>query len=208
MENYYESNYYFSSRSLNTLDDFEGLKTRSHSTVLSDLLEGMGAEPQFMAFADVYTGLERGVLDAAVSCGTCGSGVRWYEVTDYMVGPIVAIAVTWITMNKDVWDTIPPDLQAIIREEGARHQSTSRDWVETIWAEEGIRENTEGGMEYVEFSQEIKDALYQAGRNNVLPRWVERTGGPNSEAVQIYNEKAAPIIGVRVGADGQAEDIK
>ena len=208
MENYYESNYYFSSRPLNTLADFEGLKTRSHSTVLSDLLSGMGADPQFMAFADVYTGLERGVLDAAVSCGTCGSGVRWYEVTDYMVGPIVAIGVTWITMNKDVWDSIPPDLQAIIKEEGDRHQRTSRDWVETIWAQEGIDENTEGGMEYIEFSQDIKDALFQAGRNNVLPRWVERTGGPNSEAVQIYNEKAAPIIGVRVGADGQAEDIK
>ena len=208
MENYYESNYYFSSRPLNSLGDFEGLKTRSHSTVLSDLLEGMGAEPQFMAFADVYTGLERGVLDAAVSCGTCGSGVRWYEVTDYMVGPIVAIAVTWITMNKDVWDSIPPDLQAIIKEEGARHQAISRDWVENKWAEEGVRENTEGGMEYVEFSPDIQDALFQAGRNNVLPRWVERTGGPNSEAVQIYNEKAAPIIGVRVGADGQAEDIR
>ena len=38
MENYYESNYYFSSKPLNTLDDFDGLKTRSHSTVLSDLL--------------------------------------------------------------------------------------------------------------------------------------------------------------------------
>ena len=33
------------------------------------------------------------------------------------------------------------------------------------------------------------------------------TGRPNSEAVQIYNEKAALIIGVRVGADGQAEDV-
>ena len=208
MENYYESNYYFSSRPLNSLSDFTGLKTRSHSTVLSDLLGGMGADPQFMAFADVYTGLERGVLDAAVSCGTCGSGVRWYEVTDYLVGPIVAIGVTWITMNKDVWDSIPPDLQAIIKEEGERHQRTSREWVETVWAEEGILENTEGGMEYIEFSQEVKDALFQAGRNNVLPKWVERTGGPNSEAVQIYNEKAAPIIGVRVGADGQAEDIR
>ena len=208
MENYYESNYYFSSRPLNTLNDFEGLKTRSHSTVLSDLLEGMGADPQFMAFADVYTALERGVLDAAVSCGTCGSGVRWYEVTDYMVGPIVAIGVTWITMNKDVWESIPPDLQAIIREEGQRHQSTSREWVETIWAQEGIDENTaDDNMEYIEFSPDIQDALFLAGRNNVLPRWVERTGGPNSEAVQIYNEKAAPIIGVRVGADGQAEDI-
>ena len=60
MENYYESNYYFSSRPLNSLSDFEGLKTRSHSTVLSDLLGGMGADPQFMAFADVYTALERG----------------------------------------------------------------------------------------------------------------------------------------------------
>ena len=207
MENYYESNYYFSSRELRTLDDFVDLKTRSHSTVLSDLLDGMGAEPQFLAFADVYTALERGVLDAAVSCGTCGSGVRWYEVTDYMVGPIVAIGVTWITMNKEVWDAIPPDLQAIIKEEGERHQRTSRDWVETVWAQEGIDENTEGGMEYIEFSQEIKDALFQAGRNNVLPRWVERTGGPTSHAVQIYNEKAAPIIGVRVGADGKAEDI-
>ena len=207
MENYYESNYYFSSRPLNSLADFEGLKTRSHSTVLSDLLGGMGADPQFMAFADVYTALERGVLDAAVSCGTCGSGVRWYEVTDYLVGPIVAIGVTWITMNKDVWDGIPPDLQAIIKEEGERHQRTSREWVETVWADEGISENTEGGMEYIEFNQEVRDALFQAGRNNVLPKWVERTGGPNSEAVQIYNEKAAPIIGVRVGADGQAEDI-
>ena len=207
MENYYESNYYFSSKELNTLSDFEGLKTRSHSTVLSDLLAGMGADAQFMAFADVYTALERGVLDAAVSCGTCGSGVRWYEVTDYMVGPIVAIAVTWITMNKDVWESIPPDLQAIIKEEGERHQRTSREWVETVWAQEGIDENTEGGMEYVEFTPEVKDALYQAGRNNVLPKWVERTGGPNSEAVQIYNDKVAPILGIRVGPNGQAEDI-
>ena len=95
----------------------------------------------------------------------------------------------------------------MIKEEGERHQRASLEWVETVWAQEGIDENTEGGMEYIEFSQEIQDALFEASRKNVLPRWVERTGGPNSQAVQIYNEKAAPIIGVRVGADGLAEDI-
>ncbi len=62
-------------------------------------------------------------------------------------------------------------------------------------------------MAYIEFSGEVKDALFKAGRDKVLPRWVERTGGPDSEAVQVYNEKAAPIIGVRVGSGGQAEDI-
>ncbi len=75
------------------------------------------------------------------------------------------------------------------------------------WAEEGIRENTESGMTYVEFSPEIQAALYEAGRNNVLPKWVERTGGPDSEAVNIYNQEATHLIGVRVGADGMAEDI-
>ena len=55
---------------------------------------------------------------------------------------------------------------------------------------------------------EIQQALFEAGRNNALPRWVERTGGPNSEAVQIYNGKAAPIIGADADADGQAEDIR
>ena len=124
------------------------------------------------------------------------SGVCWYEVTDYMVGPIVAIGVTWITMKKDVWESIPPDLQAIITEEGARHQRTSREWVETIWAQVGIDENTaDGNMEYIEFSGEVKDALFQAGRDNVLLRWVERTGSPESETVQIYNEKATPMEG-------------
>ncbi len=102
--------------------------------MLSDIREGMGTDPQFMTLADVYTALERGVLDAAMSCGTCGSGVRWDGVTDYIVGSIVAIEVNWITMNKDFYDSIPADLQAILKEEGERHQRTSRDWVETIWA--------------------------------------------------------------------------
>ncbi len=61
-------------------------------------------------------------------------------------------------------------------------------------------------MTYVEISPEIQAALYEAGRNNALPKWVERTGGADSEAVTIYNEKAAHLIGVRVGARGMTQD--
>lgn len=157
MGNYYESNYSFSSWPLKTLEDFEGPQTRSHSTVLSDLLDGMGADAQSLASADVYTALERGVQDAAVSCGTCGSSVRWYEVTDYMVGPIFAISVSWITITKDVREPSPPDLQAFIREERERRQGTSRVWVENVGAQEGINENAEGGMEYVQFTSEFRN---------------------------------------------------
>ena len=69
-------NYIFAQPPVENLNALQGLKVRSHSTVLSDLLSGMGADPQFIAFADVYTALERGVIDGAISCGSCGHGLR------------------------------------------------------------------------------------------------------------------------------------
>lgn len=69
-------NHIFAQPPVENLNTLQGLKVRSPSTVLSDLLSGMGADPQFIAFADVYTALERGVIDGAISCGSCGHGLR------------------------------------------------------------------------------------------------------------------------------------
>ena len=74
-----DDQFLFTKDPLRTLADFEGLKTRSHSQALSDWISGMGGEAQFVAFAEVYTALERGILDAGVTGATSGYGQRWYE---------------------------------------------------------------------------------------------------------------------------------
>ena len=61
--------YFFCKEKIESLEDFSGKKTRSHSAALSDWINGMGAEAQFVAFAEVYTALERGILD----CGVTGA---------------------------------------------------------------------------------------------------------------------------------------
>ncbi len=58
--------YFFSKKPLRTAEDFEGLKTRAFGTSIADWIEGMGADSQFIAFAEVYTALERGILEAGV----------------------------------------------------------------------------------------------------------------------------------------------
>ena len=203
-ESYYPNNYYYTGRPLRTVADFKGMKTRSHSTVLADLINGMGADAQFMAFSEVYTGLERGILDAAVTCGVCGAGLRWFEVTDYLVGPIVALGVTYISVNKARWDEIPTDLQNIILEEGIKHQAINRALVTDDWVKEGLEENVAGGMEYIEFTPEIKAALKKAAMEQVVPKWVERVGGPDADAVKMYNTYVAPLLGVSIDSNGQA----
>ena len=48
---FYPSQYFYSERPLDTIDDFQGMKTRVHSLVLGDLISALGADDQTMAFA-------------------------------------------------------------------------------------------------------------------------------------------------------------
>ena len=201
-------NYIFAKPQVDGLDDLQGLKVRSHSTVLSDLLSGMGADPQFIAFADVYTALERGVIDGAISCGSCGHGLRWYEVSDYLVGPIVSVGHSWFAVNADRWNTMPPDLQNIVLEEGARHAYLNRQLLFEHFAPNAIAQNVEQGMAEVAFTPEMQDAQRQSAIENVVPGWVERVGGPTSEAAVIFNEVVAPIVKVQINADGTASSTE
>ena len=197
-------NYIFAKPPVENLAAFEGLKLRSHSTVLSDLLSGMGADPQFIAFADVYTALERGVIDGAVSCGSCGHGLRWYEVADYLVGPIVSVGHSWFTISHTRWDKMPKDLQNIVLEEGARHAYLNRQLLFEHFAPNAISENVAEGMQLVEFTDDMKAAQRQSAIAHVVPGWVERVGGPTSEAAVIFNDLVAPIVKVRINPDGTA----
>ncbi len=201
-------NYIFAKPDVDGLEDLQGLKVRSHSTVLSDLLSGMGADPQFIAFADVYTALERGVIDGAISCGSCGHGLRWYEVADYLVGPIVSVGHSWFSISEHRWNQMPQDLQNIILEEGARHAYLNRQLLFEHFAPNAIEENVKEGMQLVEFTEEMQVAQRQSAIENVVPGWVDRIGGPTSEGAVLFNDLVAPIVNVQINPDGTATSIE
>ena len=202
-EIYYPGQHFFTVKPLRTKADFDGMNIRIHNELLNDLIPGMGAQPQWVPFAEVYTALERGVLDAALTCGICGLGQRWYEVSNYLVGPLASWGVTYITVNQDQWDEIPADLQAIMREEALKHQEANRRLLDD-WTKEGIDENVARGMEYIEFTPEVKDALRQAAMDKMIPAWVIHAGGPDSDAVKMFNTYVAPILGISIDANGRA----
>ena len=205
---YYPSQFIFSREELDVLDQFKNKKIRQHSTILGDLLSGLGAEGQFMAFADVYPALERGVLDGAVTGGEPGHSQRLYEVTDYLYGPITgSVGVAYFIMSRDAWNRLPPDIQQITLEVGREYDELARKALVDEWNAYSVTANVESGMIHRPFSDEVEAKMREVALEVVLPNWVKRTGGPNSDAVQIYNEKVAPITGIRVGADGQSEVI-
>ena len=200
--------YFFTMKPLNTLEDFKGLKTRSHGAALSDWIEGMGASAQFVAFAEVYTALERGILGAGVTGADAAFGQRWYEVTDYINGPLISFPSTNNVINGKVWDKIPADLQQIMIEEGAKSELEALR-IASIQNEMGLLNNTLAGLEFVEFSDELKKHSFEvAVMQHVIPAWVRKVGGTDAEMVKVFNEKVSPIVGLYIEDDGSVTITK
>ena len=99
---------------------------------------------------------------------------------------------------------MPQDLRNIVLEEGARHAYLNRQLLFEHFAPNAIAQNVEQGMQEVTFTPEMKTAQRQSAIENVVPGWVERVGGPTSEAAIIFNDVVAPIVKVKINPDGTA----
>jgi TRAP-type C4-dicarboxylate transport system substrate-binding protein len=190
---------------LRTPEDFDKLRVRAFGTAIADWIQGMGAESQFVAFSEVYTALERGIVEAAISGGAASFGQRWYEVADYLNGPLVSFPNTVNVVNKKVWEKLPPDLQQIFIEEGAKSELEAFR-VAAIHNEVVLDQLIETGMEYVEFSPEVRALSDKAVIESVAPNWVKRVG-PESPFIQVFNEKIGTRVGLRVEPDGSVVKV-
>ena len=201
--------FFFCKEPIETLSDFEGRKVRSHGSALSDWIEGFGAAAQFVAFAEVYTALERGVLDCGVTVAFASVAQRWYEVTTYMVGPLATQAVNTLIMSPHVWNELPPDIQQIFVEEGARYELEGLR-VTPAWNEVWIPRNVEAGMVFQEFTPELLEHQKNVvAPDFVIPGFVRRQDEANRPAmIDLFNEKIAPIVGLRIRPDGTGERIQ
>ncbi len=204
--NWYAGNdqFFFCRERIDTLDGFEDKKTRSHSASLSDWINGMGADAQFLAFAEVYTAIERGILDCGVTGADAGYGQRWYEVTDYIIGPLLSFPSTNNMINAEKWASIPNDLQKIIIEEAAKSELEAMR-LAAIQNEMGLIKNQDSGLEFLPFSAEIYQHSLTATIEHVIPSWLRRVGYPREgrDIVNVFNSKVGPIVGLRIEPNGR-----
>ena len=200
--------FFFCKEGISELADFGGRKVRSHGSALSDWINGFGADAQFVAFVEVYTALERGILDCGVTVAFAAHAQRWFEVTDYMVGPLSSQLLNTVIVNGDVWNGLPADIQTILEEEGARHELEAIR-VTPAWNEVWIQRNIDAGLEYQEFSPELMDHMRNVvATEHVVPGFISRQDEDNRDnIIALFNEKISPIVGLKVLPDGSTERV-
>ena len=201
--------WFYGNSPLQTLEDFQDIKIRSHSASMSDFITGLGAEPVFLGPGQSYTAIEVGQVDAVALGILLSLADRIYEVTDYLAGPIIGFGYTNNVINKEIWSDIPDDIQQIIIEEGAKAELEALRLApfDNLYA---IQANLTLGMTPVPFSQEILDHIDNVVLpDHILPGWLKRLGYPdrNADVIASFNEIISPYVGYSFNEDGSLTEV-
>jgi TRAP-type C4-dicarboxylate transport system substrate-binding protein len=141
----------FWSRKKVTKPDFTGLRIRSNP-IYNPLTKFLGGTPLDIPQVDVYSAIQRNLIDAYWSASIGIRNWGWHEVTKYAIGPATYTLPSVILVNLDSWKKIPKHLQALLievtdqaeRNEVARKEKQIRD--ERVALEKM-------GIEYVKWSK-------------------------------------------------------
>lgn len=128
---YYDSgsrSFYNSVREVKTPADMAGLKIRvQQSQLMMGIVEALGASATPMAYGEVYTGLQSGVIDGAENNWPSYYSTSHYEVARYYTLDHHTRTPEVLCMSKAIWDDMTPEDQAIIKAAALESQKTQRE---------------------------------------------------------------------------------
>lgn len=104
-----------SNREVRAPEDMQGLKMRIlPSDVMRSVNERWGAEPTTMAYTEVFTGLQQGVIEGQENPYTNIWSQKFHTVQDYITEADFAFASYGLIIREDFLNSLPEDLQQAV----------------------------------------------------------------------------------------------
>jgi TRAP-type C4-dicarboxylate transport system substrate-binding protein len=127
------------------LADFKGTKVRVLASPFQlEMIKRMDASPVAMTLADVLPALQQGAIDAALATITVYSTMQYQDAAKYVVESDQPYLNSIIVMSKRWLDSLPGDLQKIVRDDAQKVSQDVVPWVKDffanqrkVWVEKG-----------------------------------------------------------------------
>lgn len=153
-----------------TTADLSGLKVRT-SSFYDPMLKALNAVPVRLPYPEVYSGLEKKVIDGAAWGGIGAYQAKWHEVAKYVVKPHFGEVSSSIIVNLDAWNKLPADMQTSLREGAAVAQERARRVMKDVDAEEWAKLQ-QGGMQVSELTGAEADKWTKAYYDKTVEEFV------------------------------------
>jgi TRAP-type C4-dicarboxylate transport system substrate-binding protein len=109
---------FVSKKPIRKVEDLKGIKLRAPQGMVNNVFTAVGATPVNLPGSEVYTSLEKGVIDAAdytVFATNQAQGMN--DIARFPIYPgFHSMPTMQVTLNLDVWKSLPADLQQVMRD--------------------------------------------------------------------------------------------
>lgn len=145
-------------------DDLNGLKIRAQENdVIVKSIQSLGAEPTPMAFTEVYTALQQGVIEGQINVLPTIIPMNFHETQDYYSQIELYFITAPVLFNKELLDSLSAEHKEIIMNAAKNARDYEREFVEemnskylNVLREDGLEVTTEFNREaFVEKVQEV-----------------------------------------------------
>ena len=150
-------------KQVKTLGDWKGLRLRSAGGPQKMAVEALGAVPVFVTPPELYTGLQRGVIEGTIlPLAGAASAFKLEEIIKYITVANLTTVAMALAMNNDTWKRLPEDIQSEIMEASkvaGEKTGIMRDEQEAklfdAWKKQGIEFYTPSGSEASRWKQAV-----------------------------------------------------
>ena len=163
-----------SNKPIKSIDDVKGLKMRVPNVpVFMQFWRGVGAQPTPMAFGEVFTSLQTGVIEAQENPLALIKSASFFEVQKYVNRTDHVRSWIYLAIGQKSFNKLSPDQQKAVQEAAKRAQAYER----TLMLADEKKLETElkaKGMTFVEtdqsgFAKKAKEAVMAAAKDELKP---------------------------------------
>ena len=147
---------------INSVEDMKGLKIRTMTTPIHlEVFEALGANPTPMAFSELFSALQQGVVDGQENPLMNIYANKLHEVQKYLTLDGHVFTFVTFVVSKDWYDKLDPSYQQILNDgikiatEYMKESCESEDAL-------ALEKMKEAGVEVVELTPEAKDEFREA----------------------------------------------
>lgn len=185
----YPAQVVFCKKPLTNLSELAGRRVRVSSVGQADFVGALGAVPVNMAFGEMVANLQNGNVECAVTGTMTGNTLGLQSMTSHLYAMPLNWGLAIFGANRAAWETLPPDLRALLRRElpkleASIWEESERDTAQGIACNTGqgdCRAGRKGAMVLVPVSAQDERRRQEIFAATVLPRWLKRCGGRCSD---------------------------
>lgn len=153
-------NFFFTEAKVTSVDDMKGLKLRvPESEIYLDTTSAFGASPTPIAYSELYSALQTGVVDGAENPLTGYDANKFYEVAKFYTFDSHNMAPSLMVFSEMSWNKLSEENQKIINEAWRE----SEEWFRELSAKNSVelkKSLEEKGVEFFEVTD--KEAWIEA----------------------------------------------